>query len=77
MRNYLNPSLRGCLRGIPGAAERRGIAEVQIVQLLDLHFVKYGGGEDVDALRRFRLPMTEQLSAEWPPTLLIASKSQI
>jgi hypothetical protein len=39
----------GELDGVPGAPERRGVAEVQVAEALDGHVVEHGGGGDVDA----------------------------
>ena len=61
------PGLGGHLDGVPGAAQRRGVGQVQVADRLDGHAVVDGGGGDVDALGDLGVLVAEQLHAEQPP----------
>src|SRR5260370_29711176 len=55
------------LDGVPGAAERRGVVQVQVADRVDGHAVVDGSGDDVDALGDLGVLVAEQLHAEQPP----------
>ena len=48
------PSLSSYLDWIPWAGEWRGIAQVEVIQLLDLHAVVEGGGKNIYTFGDFR-----------------------
>ena len=48
---HFHPGLSAHLNRVPGTAQRRSIAEIEIIQPLDSHVVEQGGGKDVDPLR--------------------------
>jgi pimeloyl-ACP methyl ester carboxylesterase len=58
------PGLGGELDGVPGAAERWGIRQVEVVDLVDGEAVLDGGGEDVDAFGDFGAEVADELGAE-------------
>jgi hypothetical protein len=51
------PRLSSHLDGIPWAAERRSVAQVHVVEILDGGLLKQRRRNDVDTLRYFGLPM--------------------
>src|SRR5579875_732772 len=60
------PGLGAGLDGVPGAAERRGVGQVQVADGVDGHAVVDGGGGDVDPLGDLGVLVAEQLHAEQP-----------
>jgi hypothetical protein len=52
------------LNGIPWAAERRRVAEIEIVEVFDVRFVEQRRSDNVDPLRDLRLAIANNLSAE-------------
>src|SRR3954454_21683353 len=52
------------LHGVPRAAERRGVREVEVWDVCDSGAVGDGGGEDVDALGDFGGAAAEDLRSE-------------
>lgn len=69
----LRPALRTHLNGIPGAAQRRRIAQVQVVQHLDAHAVEDSRGKNVDPFGDFRPKMTNDLCPQQSAALPLAS----
>ena len=61
------PGLGAHLDRFPGAAQRRGVGQVQVADRVDGHVVEDRGGGDVDALGDLGVPVPEQLQAEQPP----------
>src|SRR5690606_22811277 len=59
-----DPLLGSHLHRVPGAAERRRIAEVEIIHRLDGHAVMQRQCEHVDSLGDLGLPVSDNLSAE-------------
>lgn len=47
---FLGPLLSAYLDGIPGAAQRRCVTEIDVVQIFDSQVAVYGGGKDIDPL---------------------------
>src|SRR5579862_4577136 len=60
------PGLGAGLDGVPGAAQRRGVGQVQVAERLDAHAVEDRGGRDVDPLGDLGVLVAEQLHAEQP-----------
>ena len=71
------PGLGGHLDGVPGAAERWGVAQVQLAEPLDGHVVEQGGGRDVDALGHLGAMVAQQLSAAQAPAGAVAGDAQV
>jgi hypothetical protein len=61
-----DPVLGGELDGIPGAPERWGVAEVQLVEPVHAHVVEQSVGGDVDALGDLGVLVADQLSTQQP-----------
>jgi AcrR family transcriptional regulator len=53
------PGLGTHLDCVPGAAERRGVGQVQVADCVDGHVVEDGGGGDVDPLGDLGVPVPE------------------
>jgi hypothetical protein len=69
-----DPSLSTHLDGVPGAAQRRGVGQVEVADGVGGHAVEDGGGGDVDAFGDFGVPVAEQLDAEEPAGGLVAGE---
>src|ERR1700733_8175159 len=65
------PSLGRHLDRIPWAAERRGVAKIEIVEIVDARALKYRGSDDVDPLRYLCFPIAEDLTAQQPASSAI------
>src|SRR4029077_12160460 len=61
-----DPGLGGHLDGVPGAAQRRGVGQVQVADGVDGHAVVDAGGGDVGALGDLGVLVAEYLHAEQP-----------
>ena len=59
-----DPGLCTHLHGIPWAAERRRVAEIEIIQIFDAHAVEKRRCEYIDAFRHLRPPVAEDLRAQ-------------
>src|SRR6185437_1657868 len=62
-----DPGLGGDLDGVPGAAQRRGVGQVQVADGVDGHAVVDRGGGNVGAIGDLGVLVAEQLHAEQPP----------
>ena len=60
------PSLGRHLDRIPWAAERRRVAKIEIVEIVDARVLKYRGSDDVDPLRYLGFSIAEDLTAQQP-----------
>jgi len=59
-----HPDLCSHLHRVPRIAERRRVAEVEIIQIFDAHAMEQRRCEDIDAFRHPRLPVAEDLRAQ-------------
>ena len=57
----LQPGLSTHLNRIPGATDRRRVAEVEVVQIVDAHAVKEGGGKDINPFGDFPMVVSDHL----------------
>src|SRR5258705_11730922 len=71
------PGLGAGLDGGPGGAERRGVGQVEVADLIDGHAVEDRGGGDVDALGDFGVLVPEQLDAEEPAGGAVAGEAHV
>jgi hypothetical protein len=65
---FCAPSLGRHLDRIPRTAERRSVAKIEIVEIIDASGLEYRGGEDVDPLRYLGSSIAQDLAAEQPPS---------
>jgi hypothetical protein len=61
---FCAPRLRRDLNRVPRAAEWRGVAKIEIIEVLDQSFLKQRRSDNVDPLRDFRLAVADDLGAE-------------
>ena len=61
-----DPGLDTHLHRVPGAAHRRGVAEVYVIQVIYFHLVVQCGGYDIDSLGYFNRPVTQKLCPQNP-----------
>lgn len=61
MLALFHPDLSTHLHRIPGTTHGGCVAEVEVIQLVDAHAVKQGGGKDINPFGDFCLPMTNHL----------------
>ena len=62
------------LDGVPGAAKRWRIGQVEVAEPIDGHGVEDGGGRDVEAFGDLGVPVPEQLHAQEPPGGAVAGE---
>src|SRR5262249_54956955 len=67
LADVADPGLGAHLDGFPGAAEGRGVGQVEVADAVDGHAAEDGGGGNVDALSDLGVFVPEQLHAEQPP----------
>lgn len=67
-----DPSLRGRLHGVPGAAQRRGVGQVEVSEGVDSHAVVQGAGVDVHAGGDCGVAVADELGAEQLSAALVA-----
>src|SRR5271166_1615940 len=72
-----DPGLGAELDRVPGAAERRGVGQVQVADRLDGHGVEDRGGGHVDPLGDLGGPVLEQLHAQQAAARPVASEPHV
>jgi len=71
-----DPGLSGHLDGVPGTAQRRGVGQVQVADLIDGHAVEDRRRGDVDPLGDLGVLVAEQLHAQEPAGGAVAGDAQ-
>lgn len=71
------PRLRGYLYRIPWAAERRCIAEIQVVELFDRQLLEQRGCEHIEALRDFCLLGADYLRSQQSPSGVVTGDAKL
>ncbi len=68
-----DPDLGAHLHRIPGTTHRRGIAEIEGIQIIDEHIVKQGSSKNINPFGNFALPVASDLRSQEATRLLVSS----